>query len=412
MTELKLGYQGPLYAPWFAWASKYAKSYAFMLGRNDGYYGADEDRFTREMQRRLGLVQDGVFGDRVAAMVGYTWPGDTAPPIVEKRRPIWFYSNPGSGAHANVGPGYVVGEMVAGKQWNHPGRESLRINHQPVESIIGGYLGVMGGDPKYNYLDVIADQKRELARLLRENPDVQRAMAARREDPNADVDVELWFQGYSQKADGLLEALKELFGPGGEFELIRDRINGVILHGNPATAGTGIARKTFPAWLVKLIHNVNASDDFYAVAKDRIRPLFYEWFIRAETEIPFVVYSAQIIVPALLNLVAPFLSSAGGFGNPLLVSSATQAISMATGVGGGLLNSVIGQMVETDQKPNPDLIKLLSAQGVLTHIPDLVELVGALPGLQSHGAYHLPRAEFGGRDGQMVAYDIVAAFRR
>lgn len=405
MPELKRGYQGPLYDAWFDWASRKYSKRAFLLGKKDGYFGSDEENWVRDTQKALGLVQDGIFGDRLAAATGYVWPGHTAPPVVEERRPIWFYSNPGSGSGWDAGPGFVVGEMVAGKQWNHPGRQSLRINHQPVGSIIGGYLGLMGGDPKYSYLDVIADQAREQARLLRENPDVARAMTARRSDRRAPVDVELWFQGYSQKADGLLEAVSGLFGPGGEFELIRDRINGLILHGNPATAVTGIARKTFPEWINDLTHNVNASDDFYAVARDRIRPLFYEWFIRAETEIPFVVYSAQIIIPALLNLIAPFL---GGIASPMAVPF----LSATTGVSAGLLGSIVGQVVQTDQKPNPDLVELLSVTGVLTHLPDLIELLGALPGLQSHGSYHLPRPEFGGRDGQMVAYDIVANFRR
>jgi len=406
MPELKVGYQGPLYNPWYDWATKYASSYAFLLGARDGYYGSDEAAFTREMQRRLGLVQDGVFGDRMAAKVGYRWPGTNVPPVVEQRRPIWYYSNPGSGAGWDVGPGFVVGEMVAGKRWNHPGRESLRINHQPVGSIIGGYMGLMGGDPKHSYIDVITDQKREIARLLRENPDVQKAMAARRVDPNADADVELWFQGYSQKADGVLEAVAELFGEGGEFALIRDRINGIIVHGNPATAVTGIARKTFPEWVNRLTVNINTRDDFYAVAKDRIRPLFYEWFIRAETEIPFVVYTAQIIIPALLNLLMP------GLGGGALSPVATNVLAGATGVDANLMGTVVQQVNTTQQKPNPELIEFLSVRGILTHLPDLIQLMAALPGLQSHGSYHLPRPEFGGRDGHMVAYDHIAAFRR
>ena len=162
MPELKRGYQGSLYGPWYDWATRYAKDYAFLLGKRDGYYGADEESFTREMQRRLGIVQDGVFGDRTAALVGYKWPGGT--PIPEARRPIWFYSCPGSGANWDQGPSFVAGEMVAGKQWNHPGRESLRINHQPVGFVKGGYLGLLGGDPKFSYLEVIEDQKHSLTR--------------------------------------------------------------------------------------------------------------------------------------------------------------------------------------------------------------------------------------------------------
>lgn len=405
MPELKIGYQGPLYNPWYDWATKNYPAYAFLLGARDGYYGADEARFTREMQRRLGIVQDGIFGDRTAAAVGYVG-GQGRPLEVEKRRPIWFYSHPGSGANWDQGPGFVVGEMVAGKRWNLPGRESLRINHQPVGSIIGGYMGLMGGDPKYSYLDVLQDQLREQAKLLRENLDVTRAMAARRANPQAQVDVELWFQGYSQKGDGILEAVKDLFGDGGEFAVLRDRINGVIVHGNPATPVTGIARKTFPDWLNKLTTTINTKDDFYGVAKDRVRPLFYEWFIRAETEVPFVVYSAQIIIPALVNLLLP------GLGGGLLTGAATAVVAGASGADPNVVGTIVNQVNTTRQKPNPDLIELLSIKGILTHLPDLIGLMAALPGLQSHGAYHLPRPEFGGRDGHMVAYDHIAAFRR
>lgn len=296
--------------------------------------------------------------------------------------------------------------MVAGKQWNHPGRESLRINHQPVGFIKGGYLGLLGGDPKFSYLEVIADQKHSLTRLLRDNPDVNVALNARKSDLSARVDVELWFSGYSQSADGLLEAVKELFGDGGEFASIRDRINGLILFGNPATPSTGIARKTFPNWINQLTRNINTSNDFYAVAKDDIRPLFYEWFIRAETELPFVVYCAQIILPAIARLMKDLGPLTGPF-FPLLLAG-------ATGLSGflPLLSLMVGGVTGATSKPNPELIELLSVRGILTNLDDLMKLLVALPGLQTHGAYHLPRPEFGGRDGHMVAYDLVAGFRR
>ncbi len=404
MPELKRGYQGPLYNPWYDWATRYAPAYAFLLGKKDGYYGADEEAFTREMQRRLGIVQDGIFGDRTAALVGYKWPSGTPTPVA--RRPIWFYSCPGSGADWNVGPSFVVGEMVAGKQWNHPGRESLRINHQPVGFIKGGYLGLLGGDPKFSYIDVITDQKHSLTRLLRDNPDVKVALAARAANPTAKVDVELWFSGYSQSADGLLEAVKELFGDGGEFAAIRDRINGLIVFGNPATAVTGIARKTFPDWVNALTRNINTSNDFYAIAKDDIRPLFYEWFVRAETELPFVVYSAQIILPAIARLMKDLGPLTGPF-FPLLLAGATGLSAFLP-----LLSMMVGGVTGATSKPNPELVELLSVRGILTNLDDLMKLLIALPGLQSHGAYHLPRPEFGGRDGHMVAYDLIANFRR
>lgn len=410
MPELKIGYSGPLYYHWYDWATRYAESYAFLLGARDGYYGTHEAAFTSELQRRKGIVIDGIFGDRTAAAVGYKWPGTAAPPVVEDRRPIWFYSCPGSGADFWLGPSHDVGQMVCGRGFNEPGRrESLRINHQPVKFAKGGYLGLMGGDPTLSYIDVINDQKASIRWLLQNNPDVRRAMAARRAARLAVVDVELWFSGYSQSADGLCDAVLELFGDGGEFELIRDRINGLIVFGNPATPVTGIARKVYPAWLVALMRNINTVDDFYAVARDKIRPLFYEWFIRAETELPFVVYSAQIIIPALLNLVAPFL--AGGLANP----AAIPILAGATGLGGSLLGPIIGGVLGSREKPNPELVELLSVQGVLTSLPDLIELMRSLPGLQSHGSYHAicpPRPEFGNRVGTQVAYDIIANFKR
>ena len=58
------------------------------------------------------------------------------------------------------------------------------------------------------------------------------------------------------------------------------------------------------------------------------------------------------------------------------------------------------------------MIELLSPTGVLTNIPGLIQLIAALPGLQAHGEYHLPKSEFNGRTGIQVGCDIVAAFRR
>lgn len=395
---LKLGssdQRGDDVTHWQKWAKAYAASYADLMGPVDGYYGNTDAAFTREMQRRLGLVQDGIFGERTAGMVGYA--GAKPAPA---RRPIWLYSAPGSGADFWLGPSHDLGEMVAGKGFNGPGRGSLRINHQPIGFAKGGYLGLMGGDPALSYIDVITSQKVELARLLRENPDVQHAMRG------GIGDVELWFSGYSQSADGMLEAVLELFGDGGEFAPIRDRINGLLLFGNPATPVTGIARKTFPAWLNALTRNINVANDFYAVAKDKIRPLFYEWFIQAETEIPFVIYSAQIVLPAIANLI-PVVGPLLG---PLFPVALALQLGMSSIV--PLLTMVTGGVNGTAAKPNPELVKLLSLQGLLTSLPDLMGLITALPGLQAHGLYHLPIAEFGGRTGPQVAYDHIAAFRR
>lgn len=380
---------------WQRWARDYAESYANLMGPIDGYYGNSDAEFTREMQRRLvasghAIPITGVFDEATAAAVGYA--GITAAP----RRKIWIYTAPGSGADWWVGPAFELGEWC---------KKVLKLNHQPIGYPKGGYLGLMGGPPDLSYLDVIAGLAAELARLLRTNPDVIEAMAARRIDPNARVDVELWFSGYSQSADGIEDALEVLFGAGGEFELIRDRINGVLQFGNPSKDKTGIARKTRAAWLRALIRNITTKGDFYAEVADEIRPLFYEWFVRAETELPFVVYSAQIILPALLKLVAPFV---GGLASPL----AGPILAGITGASASVLGTVIGGVLGAKDQPNPKLIELLSVRGVLTNIPQLVVLLAALPGLQAHGEYHLPKQEFGGRTGIEVAYDIVAAFRR
>lgn len=420
MPELKIGYQGPLYNPWYDWAKRYAASYAFLLGARDGYYGADEARFTKELQRRVGIVQDGIFGDRTAAAVGYAWPGTTQPPVVAKRRPIWFYSCPGSGADWWLGPSFDVGQMVAGTAWNEPGRQSLRINHQPVSFQKGGYLGLMGGPADFSYLDVCAGLLASLRRLLRNNPDVTAAMTARRLDSKASVDVELWFSGYSQSADGLRDAVLALFADSGEFAAIRDRINGLVLFGDPATAVTGIARKTYPSWLESLVTEVNATVDFYAVAPDRIRPAFYAEIVKAEMTLPFLVHVVRIAVPIIedwaklaLPAVAPLL---GGFGPLAQVGLA--ALNGLSGLGGNAdFTRLLGMAGSSDDWNTTNAIRgILSPTGLLANIPDLITLLGAVgPGLAAHGSYHAtcpPRPEFGNRVGTQFAYDVIAAYRR
>lgn len=419
MPELKLGYQGPEYNPWYDEMKRRYASYAFLLGVKDGYFGSDEAAFVRELQRRLGLVQDGIFGDRTAAAIGYKWKSTGQVPAVEKRRPIWFYSCPGSGADYWLGPSHDVGQMVCGKGFNEPHRANLHINHQPVSFIKGGYLGLLGGDPKYSYLEVIADQKASLRWLLQNNPDVTVAMEARRRDRAARVDVELWFSAYSQSADGLMEAINDLFGDGGEFELIRDRINGLLCFGNPATPVTGIARKTFPGWLNALTHNINTRDDFYAVAKDDIRPAFYAEIIKAEMELPFFVHVLRIAVPIVMQWAAafmPFLAPLlGGFGP--MVQMGLAAINGLQSLGNNpAFSSLMGQAGSgSDIATTKRIEEILTPTGVLQNIPGLITLIAALPGLQSHGMYHAttpPRPEFGNRTGTQFAYDIVANFRR
>ncbi len=375
----KVGDRGAEITAWQAWFGRAYKSYA---PPKDGYYGSDEVRAVTEMQRRLRLPLTGIFDAATAAKARY--PGYTP----RTHRPIWCYSAPGSGVPWWVGPPFDLGEWC---------KQTLNLNHQPVGYPIGGYLGLMGGDPALSYLDVIAALKAELRRLILFNPD--------RDNPA----VEFWFFGYSQSADGIKRAVAELFGPGGEFERLRSRINGVIAFGDPTKPDTGIARRawTAPDWVTKLTHSItNASPtpDFYAIANDKIRPLFYEWFVRAETELPFVVYTAQIIIPALLSLVAPFASLASPLALPILAG--------ATGAPVAALAPVVGGVLGSSEKPNPELIELLSAQGLLTSAPDLIAVLMAMPGIGVHGDYYAVKPEFGGRSGFQVGCDIVAGFRR
>lgn len=402
----KPGSHGPEITEWQQWFGRAYRSYAPPA---DGYYGADEVRAVTEMQRRLGLPQTGVFDEVTAGRVGY----HAAPPEHEYR-PIWIYSAPGSGAPWSVGPAFDTGEWA---------KAVLHLNHQPVGYPIGGYMGLMGGDPGLSYLDVIHALDMELERLLGANPDVARAMAARQADPHAEVDVELWFTAYSQSADGIKRAVARLFGDGGKYELLRDRINGLLLFGDPSRkpgrtkvgnspVGSGIARWYGPDWLEALTWSITnetpGAPDFYAACDDDIRPLFYEWFVRAETELPFVIYTGQIIIPALLNLVAPFLGGLGGLAAPIAVP----VLAGATGLPGNLLGALLGGITGSSEKPDPKLVEFLSVQGVLTNLPQLLHLLTALPGIANHGNYYDPKPEFGGRTGVQVACDVMAAFRR
>lgn len=330
--------------------------------------------------------------------------------IVLQHRPISCYSAPGSGVPGFIGPPYDLGEWC---------RAMLNLNHIWLDYPIGGYMGLMGGDPKFSYDDIIGFEADTLARNLGNDADLQAAMRARRIDPHAPVAWEGWFFGYSQSADGMKRAVAALFGPGGTYELVRDRINGIIVFGDPTTPGTGIARLvwTSPPWIDAITHVINNPKDFYGIATDRIRPLMYEWFTKAEAELPFVIYSAQIVIPAMLGIIAPFMSALplGGLTSALAIP----LLAGQTGLGVETLAPIIGGITTAKTAPNPDLIKLLSVQGLLTSFPDLLALITALPGLQAHGDYYAPHAEFadasrgwGPRSGIQVAFDTVAGFRR
>jgi hypothetical protein len=426
MPELKLGYQGPLYNPWYDWAKKNYGSYSFLLGNRDGYFGGDEERFVKEMQRRLGIVIDGKFGDRTASAVGYKWPGTTVPPVVKARRKIWIYTFPGSGALGDVGPSHDLGERC---------KNVLNINHQWVRFQVGGYLGFMGGDPTFSYNDVIWDQYKSLEWLLDNNPDAQEAMRLAEQtciqkqwDVDSLTDAQLieiakllefehHLSGYSQSAQGAEEAAEMLYGDGGfvhpgdkthtpsnpgRYRLIRHTLKLVVQFGNPSTAGTGIARKVRSLWLRKKIRNVNYDNDFYAKvpASDEIRPAMYAIIVEAEMELPFFVHVLKIAVPVILGIVPIF----GGLFGPL----GALAVAAATGLGAftPLLGGLMGQASAGDEEVDRKLIDMLSITGLIKNLPGLIGLISALPGLQAHGNYPF--------DPFMMdqAYNHIAGFRR
>lgn len=353
--------------------------------------------------KELGVVESGIYDQATADAVANVQPflnpkqpatgianyatqkalgaaADSPKPVPAKEhRPIWIYTAPGSGAPWNVGPSFDLGERC---------RTVLNINHQPIGYPIGGYLGLMGGDPKYSYVDIIEFEGAELERQIAACPDLN--------DPN----VEFWFSGYSQSADGMEDAIVRLFGDGGRFEHLRSRINGVVQFGNPSTKDTGIARKVRPDWLDKLIRNNNYPNDFYAVAKDDIRPEFYAIIIEADTELPFFVHVLKVAVPVIMNFVAPI----GGLFGPL----GAMAVAALAGVSNLMptLGGLMGQANSADEAVDKKLIDMLSYTGLIKNIPGLIQLIGSLPGLQAHGGYQF--------DAVMMdrAYDTIAGFRR
>jgi hypothetical protein len=162
--KLKLGSQGEDVDRYSRAMLKRFKSYALEPDgvtplRVDGFFGNSEANVHRQWQARTqrpvtGEVTDEEFDLIVGA---HAVPGE--------RRKIWLYSAPGSGADFNVGPSWELGEWT---------RDVLKLNHQPVAFPKGGYLGLMGGDPRLSYNDVIAAEGAELERLIDTCPDLRR----------------------------------------------------------------------------------------------------------------------------------------------------------------------------------------------------------------------------------------------
>lgn len=360
-----------------------------------GVYDAATVQAVKNVQPFLKPPQPatGIANYATQAALGAATPPSPPPPAYRK---IWFYSAPGSGAAWWVGPAFDVGEWC---------KNVLHINHQPINFPIGGYMGLMGGDPGLSYNDVIAAEGASLEYNLANNPDID------------DPDLELWLGAYSQSADGMKCAVNRLFGDGhgpgtnndgvpGRFSALRSRINGLILFGDPtrqpgqtkvgnSPPGWGIARKVFPQWLNDLTWSITAegpgAPDFYAACDDEIRPLFYAEIVQAETSLPFIAHVLKIALPVVsgIPLIGTFLA-------PILALAAP----------------IMGLVAGPDEPVDAKIEQLLSLQGILTNLPALFKLLGALPGIQSHGSYYDPHPEFGGRTGIQVACDAVAGFRR
>jgi hypothetical protein len=74
----------------------------------------------------------------------------------------------------------------------------------------------------------------------------------------------------------------------------------------------------------------------------------------------------------------------------------------------GMMGQATGTSTPGDDALDRELEQLLSAQGILTHFPDLITLIGSLNGIAIHGDYQGgPHAEFGGRNGVQVGIDVV-----
>lgn len=407
--------------------------YSYGKAANDGtdtYTAAFHDALITFAHNRNEQIARGQVKGPVVNTVGiYDWamktqlgtlPAPSTPPP-PSRPNVWLYTAPGSGANWDQGPSFDMGEWA---------KEALGINHQPLSFQKGGYLGLMGGDPGFSYNEVIYDEYKSLEYNLEHNPKIHIADDG---TVTCDSDLILIFSGYSQSADGMEDALEILFGDGGfvppatgvavgpgRFRAIRDHVKGVINFGNPSRenpgmtgvpgyqpAGTGISLKKRPKWLHDLIVSITRTGDFYACTTDTIRPPFYKIIVEADFSLPFFVHVLKVGMGVFEN----FLPIFGGILGPL----APVIVGGATGLTGlmPLLTGMMGQAAggaptDGDAALDAELEKLLSVQGILTHFPDLIALIGSLNGIAIHGDYQFAGSpEFGGRNGVQVGCDVL-----
>lgn len=382
----KKGSHGPEVRRFQEFMNRAYKSYSNIAV--DEYYGNDEARVVSEAQRRLGLPITGEADDVFLARIGFLKVNNVVP--VPGPGATWVYSAAGTSAKWWMGPPFAVGEYAKTKS----------ANHQPLDYPAGGFFGMGNTDPTISYNESIFALKMEMARMLRVNSSGK-----------------LIFVGYSQSADGMRRAIAELFNDGGEFQMRRGHIKGCIMFGDPTRykgstkygnnpPGWGIARFVAPQWLDNLTYDIVTHNDMYACATDdTLLPLFYEWFIRSEVELPFVFYCAQIVIPALMSYFAIGLPLVGG----LLGVGGSAVLAGLTGVGLPLITQLIGGFSNA-ASPNPELIEALSAQGLLQNAPKLIKTLMALGGLQAHNEYHIPKPEFNALSGIQVGCTYIDRF--
>lgn len=421
-----------------------ARYSSYAAGVNDGspFYTVRFGEVLREFGRRVNddiaknkrpgpkIPTPGVFDwatqvqlGIIARAAGTPTPAQPAPPA--KLTDTWLLSAPGSGVPWNVGPPFELGEIML--------REN-GVHHLPLGYQIGGYMGFMGGDSKDSYLDIIRYCDVENERRIREDilpkygihllpGEVITAEQVKR----LPAKFKLVLVGYSQSAEALIRSAARLFGDGGVFELLRPFLKAVIAFGNPVRVGgatrygrtppgSGISDWRPPAWLAALVIDIvnegPGAPDFYACTTSRIAKLAYGVIVRAETELPFVMFLAKIVIPAMLNLLTMGLAGGafgGLFGGLLGNTAAIPLLGGATGLSGNALTPLMG-MAQADIDPAGDaiirqIVDMLTPLGLLGSLPELIGLLIGLQGIAVHGDYFAPKPEFGNRNGVQVAID-------
>lgn len=375
MTDFTLGAQGPEVKAFQEFMNRKFSSYSTLPV--DSYYGNHDRDVVNEAKRRLGLPQDGIADEAFLVRVGFR-AGNLAP-----QSSTWWYSAAGTFVRWWVGPPFLVGQAM-----KQAGR-----NHQPVDYPAGGFFT---GDPSISYLDSITILRNEFVRCVLQNP-------------TGNIGV----IGYSQSADGLIRACDAEFGEGGRLAHRRDDLKRIITFGSPvrppgATAlsgtppGSGIARWYTPDWLRPLTTDILLPKDMYGCARDdTLIPDFYPIFIRAETELPFVLYLFQVILPEILTKFG-----LGGLMGGILGQPMVSLLALTAGVNPiGLATLMTG--ISRAPAPDPQVVAQFNAFGALNDVARLIRTFQVLIEFATdndHVQYESEPA-FAGRTGLQVAIE-------